>query len=253
MDFANNFPAIIGVLVFVAIAVLMARGGSKNTKKAPTYRVSLYGNSATKGGFFDMSTIPPTLRQYSPDPAALLEMASGGRLRCANRAQNGMQLHELLRGGPIEMGAGTGLGESGQALHFVAQLSVDDADLVVLHFGEVESMFTGMDLTAFRISVRQAARRVEEFGKRLAICGLIRFAINETVTYDMHARRDAFNIALRMEADDLGVPFIDLDGAGEAEVCGDGLHPSGAYHERLARHAMPQILALFKEETHGTV
>lgn len=243
MNFANNFPAVLGILGIIVIIMLVLR--DKKTPPPPARRVSTYGNSAEKGGFFDMTTTPPTLRQYSPDPAALIGMASGGSLVCTNRAENGLQVHEQLQGGPVAMGAGTGLGETTRVRHLAEMLAEDDAELVMLHFGEVEAMFTDMDVNSFCQSMRAAVRRVQETGKLVAISGLIRFQITTTVTADMSARRDAFNIALCVEAQSLGVPFIDVYRAGEPTACGDLIHPTGEYHERIARARAPQIMAVF--------
>ena len=243
MDFANNFPAIIGILAFVAIAAALTIGGKKKRAPAPR-RVSFYGNSSTKGGYFEMMPVgAPVLRQYSPDPPSLIALASGGALRCTNRAENGQQLHELLAGGPISMGVMSGLGEGATAASLMTQLAEDDAELVVLHFGEVEALFAGTEMLTFRRNLRAAVGSVRSTGTRVALCGLIRFMAIMTVTYDMLLRRDAFNLCVKQEAEVMGVPFIDLDGAGSPTVCNDLIHPTGEYHERIARHAAPQILA----------
>ena len=223
MSEAATLVAIIGVLIVLAMTV---RGGGDDTP--PVRSVTFYGDSATFGGWYDRGMV---LHRYEPDPVSMVERAALGRLRCLNRARNGLALHVLLDGGTLPDSA---LGEAGTVDPLAEQLRTDPSDVVVLGCGNVDALFTTQTPGEFAARLGDAISAVRAVNKTPVVRGLIRFCDNGAFTPEQLARREEFNLTAMQLSVSRGVLFIDLDAAGEPTACEDRVHPTMEYHQRIA-------------------
>jgi lysophospholipase L1-like esterase len=215
--------------IAVVLVLALTLCGSKDKPAPGPKLVTFYGDSATYGGYFQDGA----LQRYSPDPVSLVQSASGGALQCLNRAMNGLTLHELLTGGRVEM-AVTGLGEPGEIAPLAVQLTTDPSQIIVLGCGNVDALFGTRGAQVFADDLRTAVDEVRVAGKIPVIRGLNRFLQAGPVDAWRLTQRDAFHATARLVAAEDGVAFIDIDAAGDPELCWDQLHPSTGYHQRIA-------------------
>lgn len=226
VETALAIVAILGVL-----AMIFAH--AHHDRQTP-YGVTFYGDSSTFGGYF----VGDVLHRYDPDPVAMVAQASGRA--CINRARNGLKLSELLVGGVIALESPT-LGEPGTVEPFSEQLKSDPSPVVVIGCGVVDAMFSGITITEHAQNLRTAAGVALAAGKLPMLRGLNRFTPCPALSAEQLARRDAFDQMTRLVAGEQGLTFLDIDGAGEPDICGDSLHPTAEYHQRIARHIAAQL------------
>jgi hypothetical protein len=210
-------------------------------------KISIYSASDTAGGY----CVPPdaTLRTFSPTPCEMMdeELAkTASSIVVTSKAVNGLQLRELLTGGPIQMAA-QGIGVDGMSvLPFRKLLQNDDANIVVLGCGMVDCFFTPVTLDDYLTMARQAIEHIRDAGKTPMLRGYNRFAQTDLMTSAILARRDEFDAALKAFALASGVAFIDVGSVpfyGLADLCEDELHPNLAYHKRIAIFIARQLQA----------
>lgn len=224
------------IIVIVIAALLVLFASRKQRDERAPRGVSFYGDSATFGGYF----VDGVLHRYNPDPVARVELAAGGVLRCLNRAMNGLQLKELLTGGPVAMVA-PGLGEPDTTLAFADLLVSDPNQTVVIGCGNVDALFGSMAPPDFYALMTEAVSTARRAGKVPVVRGLNRFLTVGPVDGGRLLRRDAFNAEARRAAADCGALFLDIDLAGEPTLCVDQLHPDENYHDRIARVIAAQL------------
>lgn len=224
---------IIAVIVVLLIA-FATRGEREDSSRVRT--VTFYGDSATRGGYF----VDGALRHYAPDPVERVALAAEGKLQCLNRAMNGLQLRELLAGGPVVMVA-PGLGEPDTTRSFAERLLDDPSETVVIGCGNVDALFGTLAPPDFYSLVVEAIDTARRVGKIPAVRGLNRFLLTGPVGSGQLLRRDAFNQMARQAAADRGALFLDIDLAGEPTLCVDQLHPDENYHDRIARVIAAQL------------
>ncbi|WP_290906240.1 GDSL-type esterase/lipase family protein [Aquabacterium sp.] len=210
-------------LTFLLPVLLAACGGG-----APGASAAMFSDSSWTTSYFDP---PGVLVVGSPTMTELANAA--GPVHVIDHSANGLQLAELLRGGPVLMGAA--VGQTVQPL--TLQLGSELARYVVFGLGHVEALFTDTTPSEFAATAREAVVAVRAAGKTPILLGLIRFAPSQLITPTMIARRDAFDAVLARVAAEEGVPFVDQGAArfdGPADVRPDLLHPGAAYNQRRA-------------------
>lgn len=231
----------IGLGVAVAVAAGVALSHRRSTQPVTA---AVYSASDSAGGYFDP---PGVLQTYSPDPCRLIQNYSG--IPTANCAINGLQLREMLSGGPVTMAVG-GIGTGGTTiLPFDQRLDNEPAGIIIIGAGMVDCLFTETTVSEYLGMVQTAVNTVLLKGKKPVLRGFHNFAENEVMTAARLARNDQFNAALQNLATELGVPFIDMHTVpfyGASDICADGVHPTMGYHERLATRAAGTLLANFK-------
>lgn len=226
--------AIIILALAALLLVLGTRGGREDS--APVRTVTFYGDSATRGGYF----VDGALRHYNPDPVERVALSAEGKLLCLNRAMNGLQLAEMLRGGTVAMVA-PGLGEPNTTQSFAERLLDDPSETVVIGCGNVDALFGTLAPPDFYSLVVEAIDTARRAGKIPAVRGLNQFLLTGPVGSGQLLRRDAFNQMARQAAADRGALFLDIDPAGEPTLCVDQLHPDENYHDRIARAIAAQL------------
>lgn len=219
----------IGLAAVVAGCVLLVR----EIRTPDTPSVSFYSASDTAGGYFDP---PGVLQTYSPDPAKMVQDVLGWP--CVNHSINGMQLRELLAGGPVQM-AIPGIGQDGVVIpSFADQLAGDQSTVIVMGCGMVDALVTDTTLEQYVLMVEQAVRTVLQAGKLPVLRGFHRIHPGPVLTVERLAKAETFNAALQSFAATRGVPFIDLANGvpfnGSDDMCADGVHPTEDYHRRIA-------------------
>jgi len=221
------------VLLFIGVVVLVLilKPGQGNREPLPT--ATIYSASDTAGGY----CIPPdaTLRTYDPSPAEMMCLA--GPVHVESRAINGLKLSELLAGGPVALGV-PGIGQTGCTVAPLAeQLLTDQSRIIVLGAGMVDCFFTDCSLDDYMTMVKGAVAEIKSHGKTPVIRGYHRFIETPLMSPAVLARREQFNAALQLYCHDAGIEFLDCASVpfnGAADLAPDLLHPSAAYHQRLA-------------------
>lgn len=225
------------IVVLAALLVLFASRGGREEEAARNARtVTFYGDSATRGGYF----VDGALRHYNPDPIERVALSAEGKLLCLNRAMNGLQLAEMLRGGTVAMVA-PGLGEPNTTQSFAERLLDDPSETVVIGCGNVDALFGTLAPPDFYSLVVEAIDTARRVGKIPVVRGLNQFLLAGPVGSGQLLRRDAFNHMARQAAADRGALFLDIDLAGEPTLCVDQLHPDENYHDRIARVIAAQL------------
>lgn len=215
--------------VFTAVLAFLAGCGGG---VAAVQRVSIYGDSATTGAYLQDGQV----LFYSPRPVEM--MNADGPVPVVDHSANGLMLCELVVGGPVAMGA-----QGGQTVaRLDAQLAADPNQIVVIALGHVDALFGSMPLAEFLNAAADAVAMVRAAGRAPVIRGLINFEVNGTVSPAMLTRLRDFAAGLRALAMAVQVPFIEVPQ--DAEAGPDGLHPSPAYHARIAQATADQLRAL---------
>lgn len=228
--------AIVIAIIVVLLIAFATRGEGRSGTPPAARTVTFYGDSATRGGYF----IDGKLHHYAPDPVERVALAAGGKLLCLNRAMNGLQLRELLAGGPVAMVA-PGLGEPDTTRPFAALLEDDPSETVVIGCGNVDALFGTLAPPDFYSLVVEAIDTARRAGKIPVVRGLNLFLPTGAIDEGRLARRDEFDRMARQAAADRGVSFLDIDLAGEPTLCVDQLHPDENYHDRIARVIAAQL------------
>lgn len=225
------------IVVIAALLVLFASRGGREEEAARNVRtVTFYGDSATRGGYF----VDGALRHYAPDPVERVALAAEGKLQCLNRAMNGLQLRELLTGGPVAMVA-PGLGEPDTTRSFAELLADDPSETVVIGCGNVDALFGALAPPDFYTLMVEAIDTARRAGKIPVVRGLNLFLLAGPLGDGHLARRDEFDRMARQAAENRGVQFLDITLAGEPTLCVDQLHPDENYHDRIARVIATQL------------
>jgi lysophospholipase L1-like esterase len=205
-------------ILTLTLALLLASCGGGSAPAA----VSIYGDSATTGDYLEAGQVFTT----SPTPAEMMNAA--GPVKVISHAANGVQLRELLAGGPVLMGAA--VGQTVAALGF--QLASDPSQIIVIGVGMVDAIFGEITMLEYVEQVRQAVATVRAAGKTPVLRGFNSFVTNDVITPARQARLQEFDGALRRYSAVLGVPYLEIPG--DPEIRSDGLHPTQAYHRRIA-------------------
>lgn len=212
------------LLILVCCITTASCGGGASDAPARLWEC----NSAESGDWLDNGV----LRHSDPTPLQRLT-AIQPAVRNVDRCINGLQMRELLAGGPVAMSVPPGL----PVVSLAQQLAADPSPRVVLALGEVEALFVpGYSLADHYNDLSAAVRIVRAAGKTPEIAGLIRFAPSSLITAEMIRRRDQFDAARRTLARMEGLLFYDLGAVpfyGAADVRPDLLHPNEAYQQRL--------------------
>lgn len=226
--------AALPLIAIVAILGVIAMIFAHNKPANPPQAVSFYGDSSTFGGYF----VGAQLHRCDPDPVALVAKYAGRP--CVNRAHNGLKLFEMISGGKIALASPT-LGEPGEVAPFAGELMADASPVVVIGCGVVDAMFSDITPEQHTQNLRMALGVAMVAGKTPILRGLNRFDGSAALSLAQIARRNEFDQITRFVAGEQGVKFLDIDGAGFADICGDGLHPTPEYHDRIARHIAAQL------------
>jgi len=217
------------ILAIVAVAaVIMLR---KDDAQDATLVMTVHGNSALAGGWFD----GPTLRFYDPTPVQMLR-AKLPALHIVDCAQNGLQLGEALAGGAVERGQAV-LGQMHASCTSLADIWADvRPSHALIALGEVEPLFDP-DWTAQRLAhqITDAVQQARALGVQPILQGCIHFRAGGPVTHEGRLACSVADDVIQETAERLGVPFIDVRCVSfdpDRDVCPDGLHPTGYMHER---------------------
>jgi hypothetical protein len=230
-----KFPELI---IFVGILAVLAAGYFATRppeKSRPS--VSIYSASDSAGGYI----VDGMLQTYSPTPVEMIAKASG--LACKNCSINGWQLSEMLAGGDIAFSAPAGASMPPLA----EQLDADPARIIYMGAGLNDCLFSSLSLSEYLTMVNTAVSLITSRHKIPVLRGFHRFAQNDLITAEKMARRDEWNDALQAYAHTAAVPFIDMGAVRfdpATDIAADGLHPTLAYHQRLADYAGDELAHL---------
>lgn len=232
--------AIILAIVAVAAVLLMQKDDAHDAPLVMT----VHGNSALAGGWFD----GPTLRFYDPTPVQMLRAKLPG-LHIVDCAQNGLQLGEALDGGPVQRGQ-TVLGQTSATCTSLRDLWMDHRPQVAyIALAEVDALVRP-DWKPEHLAdeIDEAVRTARELGVLPILQGCIWFAEGGPVDAAALARVDEANRVVLEHGYALGVPVVDIRTTPfnpTRDVCPDGLHPTGYMHERytdVRANAIAKIL-----------
>jgi len=228
------------ILAIVAVVIVLRKDDAQDAPLVMT----VHGNSALAGGWFD----GPTLRFYDPTPVQMLRAKLPG-LRIVDCAQNGLQLGEALDGGPVKRGQPV-LGQTSatctslrdlwmQHRPQVAYIALAEVDALVRPDWKPEHLADEID---------EAVRPAGGVGVLPILQGCIWFAEGGPVDAASLARVDEANRVVLEHGYALGVPVVDIRVTPfnpARDVCPDGLHPTGYMHERytdVRANAIAKIL-----------
>lgn len=233
------------IIAVVAItAVLLLR---KDDEPDAPLVMTVHGNSALAGGWFD----GPTLRFYDPTPVQMLAAKLPG-IRIVDCAQNGLTLREALAGGAVERGQAV-LGQTSATCTSlrdlwmdhrpqVAYIALADVDALVRPDWKPEDLADEID---------EAVRTARELGVLPILQSCIWFAEGGPVDAAALARVDEANRVVLEHGYALGVPVVDIrvtPFAPARDVCPDGLHPTGYMHERYTQTRADAIARILTTE-----
>ena len=233
------------MIAIVAVAAfLMLR--KDDAQDAPLV-MTVHGNSALAGGWFD----GPTLRFYAPTPVQMLQAKLPG-IRIVDCAQNGLKFGEALDGGPVERGQPV-LGQTSATCTSLRDLWMTHRPQVAyIALAEVDALvrpdWKPEDLAD---EIAEAVQTARELGVLPILQGCIWFADGGPVDAAALARVDEANRVALEHGRALGVPVVDIrttpfDPA--RDVCPDGLHPTGYMHERYTQTRANAIAAILTTE-----
>ena len=233
------------MIAIVAVAAfLMLR--KDDAQDAPLV-MTVHGNSALAGGWFD----GPTLRFYDPTPVQMLQAKLPG-IRIVDCAQNGLKFGEALDGGPVERGQPV-LGQTSATCTSLRDLWMTHRPQVAyIALAEVDALvrpdWKPEDLAD---EIAEAVQTARELGVLPILQGCIWFADGGPVDAAALARVDEANRVALEHGRALGVPVVDIrttpfDPA--RDVCPDGLHPTGYMHERYTQTRANAIAAILTTE-----
>lgn len=172
--------------------------------------------------------------QYSPSPTEMIASLTGGEV--INRSVNGITLAELLRGGVVAQGVPAGVTVQPLAV----QLLSDPSPEIIIGAGMNDALFTDISLAEYLTLVREAAATVNAAGKRPIMRGFHRLLESETLTAKRLARLAEFDAALQGESARMWVMYLNTRDA-EPEMAADLLHPTPAFHQRIAALIASQL------------
>jgi len=202
--------------------------------------MTVHGNSALAGGWFD----GPTLRFYDPTPVQMLAAKLPG-IRIVDCAQNGLTLREALAGGAVERGQAV-LGQMHASCTSLADIWTDVRPThALIALGEVEPLFDP-DWTAQRLAhqITDAVQQARALGVQPILQGCIHFRAGGPVTPEGRLACSVADDVIQETADRLGVPFIDVRCVSfdpDRDVCPDGLHPTADMHARYSAERANQL------------
>ena len=233
---------ILGIVAVAAFLVLR----KDDAQDAPLV-MTVHGNSALAGGWFD----GPTLRFYDPTPVQMLQAKLPG-IRIIDCTQNGLKFVEALAGGPVERGQPV-LGQTSATCTSlrdlwmthrpqVAYIALAEVDALVRPDWKPEDLADEID---------EAVRTARELGVMPILQGCIWFAEGGPVDAAALARVDEANRVVLEHGRALGVPVVDIRATPfdpARDVCPDGLHPTGYMHERYTQTRANAIAAILTTE-----
>ena len=235
--------AIILAVVAIAAVALSRKGDEHDAQLVMT----VHGNSALAGGWFD----GPTLRFYDPTPVQMLQAKLPG-LRIVDCTQNGLKFGEALAGGPVERGQPV-LGQTSATCTSLRDLWMTHRPQVAyIALAEVDALvrpdWKPEDLAD---EIAEAVQTARELGVLPILQSCIWFADGGPVDAAALARVDEANRVALEHGRALGVPVVDIrttpfDPA--RDVCPDGLHPTGYMHERYTQTRANAIAAILTTE-----
>lgn len=232
--------AIILAIVAVAAVIVLRKDDAQDTPLVMT----VHGNSALAGGWFD----GPTLRFYDPTPVQMLRAKLPG-IRIVDCAQNGLTLREALAGGAVERGQAV-LGQTSATCTSLRDLWMDHRPQVAyIALAEVDAL-TRPEWKPEHLAdeIDRAVATARELGVLPILQGCIWFAEGGPVDAAALARVDEANRVVLEHGRALGVPVVDIRVTPfnpARDVCPDGLHPTGYMHERytdVRANAIARIL-----------
>lgn len=225
---------LIALIALVLIAVIASEPWVQRAGQPVQATASIYSASDTAGGYCDYPD--PTLKTYDPSPVEMMCLA--GPVHVESRSINGLKLSELLAGGVVAASV-QGTGEQGvTVLPLDQQLKTDPAQIIVLGAGMVDVFFTDISLTAYLDMVIHAVNTIRAHGKTPVVRGYHRFIPSRFMSEISLQRRDEFNLQLKLFCRSAMIDFLDCDSVpfsgSPDDFALDQLHPSAAYHQRLA-------------------
>lgn len=225
-------PEIIAAVVIgIVLVVLISRKGDRDATPPRQITLTVHGNSALAGGWFD----GPTLRFYDPTPVQMLAAKLPG-IRIVDCAQNGLTFSEALEGGTVKLGQPV-LGQMHASCTSLADIWADVRPThALIALGEVEPLLDP-DWTAQRLAhqITDAVQQARALGVQPILQGCIHFRAGGPVTHDGRLACSVADDVIQETAERLGIPFIDVRCVSfdpDRDVCPDGLHPTGYMHER---------------------
>lgn len=233
-------PEVIAIIALgIVAAVVMLRGG-KDKPQPRQITLTVHGNSALAGGWFD----GPTLRFYDPTPVQMLAAKLPG-IRIVDCAQNGLTFSEAMEGGPVKLGQPV-LGQMHASCTSLADIWTDVRPThALIALGEVEPLFDP-EWTAQRLAhqITDAVQQARALGVQPILQGCIHFRAGGPVTHEGRLACSVADDVIQETAERLGVPFIDVRCVSfdpERDVCPDGLHPTADMHARYSAERANQL------------
>lgn len=232
--------------------------------------VLIISASDTAGGY----CVPPdaTLRTVSPTPCVMIAQAAAQQcaspaLWVVDRCINGMRLREWLDGGVLQNGMLPGqpagsisvppaaqalpnaLGEAlAECLRSTGaeQRASTQRPIVVIGLGMVDVLLDAPPLSEHLDRVAQAVALVQACGAVPVLRGYHKIEPSAALSTEALARLATANDALRLWSARNDVDFADVAGEteylGAADMAPDGVHPTAAYHQRLANTLASALL-----------
>ncbi len=209
------------LVLFLALMVVACSGGGESDAPATASTKCLWVSASdSTGNYVDNGVV----QQYLPDPVAMVNAL--GSVKCENRSTNGLTLDGLIASG------------------LLAQILAEKPGILVLGAGTNDALFFGKPLDVYLENLRTAVGMVRAAGAQPYLRGFNRFEIAGVVTPERMARRNEFNAAAKLEANRLGVTFLDLDAVeyhGLEDLSPDLLHAKPSYNWRIAAYIASQL------------